>query len=545
MNSLNTSLRVLLPYLEELGTVRSLSVAMMLRRGEWAEIMSLKTDPRNYGDALSYFRDAQSTDLLRKIRMDVPGINRKAASLRKWLDGESQCYLSNERLSAFSLGGLPPEGMETIGAFFSSARKIIRSWIGEKPPSRESVVGRFGPGSTFSDRGPLTTVPDKMTSIPTLTRLAERYIFAYRATSWGRSNSLVTGGQLATVRGNRFFTVHKTGLIDRAIAIEPAMNVFYQLGLGGVLRDRLKANTGWDLAHAQEIHRRMARESSVTREYCTLDLSNASDTVCIELVRLLLPDAWFQELNSLRSPFTQVDGRWHKLEKFSSMGNGFTFELETLIFAALCAAMLRREGRPGRLGEDLFVFGDDIILPDEFYSTVEPILRYCGFSLNREKSFHGDTPFRESCGGDYFDGHDVRSFFMKDLVNDPWALLPTYNGLRASLEKLASLRRWPSKGESLRALVAVMPTDVRRCTGPRELGDCVLHTPRERQWNYRWKHGIRYFRALKMIPTFISWEHWKGETVLASALYGVGSGALGVIPRGSVPSFKVGWVPLS
>jgi hypothetical protein len=543
-NSLNTSLRVLLPLLEELGTARSLTVAIMLRYKDWAGIASLSIDPRHYVNAESYFRDSQATNLLKKVRgQTIPGIDRKKAAFTKWLEGEAQCYKSNERLSKFTIRGsyLTPQDL-AISRFFRDVAKTIESWIGPSPPNLDNIKGKFGPGSTFADRGRLTTVPDKMTSVPTLTRASFWYLLPWVQTYWGRSNA-PKHGQVSWVRGNRYLTVPKTSLVDRSIAVEPSINVFYQLGLGTSIRRRLNNATGWDLDRAQDVHRAMARDSSRTREFATLDLSNASDTVSMELVRLLLPASWFRELKALRSPFTSVNGKWYKLEKFSSMGNGFTFELETLIFAGLMSVLLTRLGHHGVLGEDVFVFGDDIIIPDDASSSAEAVLNFCGFSVNTEKSFSGSVGFRESCGGDFFEGADVRSFYLKEPTNDPWKLLPDCNGIRKSLKKLGAFTG-NSHFSALRPWLATLPADVRRCNGPEELGDIVLHTG-EDQWRFKWEHGIRYFRAVIMIQRHTPWSHWHSEVVLASALYGVGDGRLGVLPRDPPISFKVKWVPFS
>jgi hypothetical protein len=284
-------------------------------------------------------------------------------------------------------------------------------------------------------------------------------------------------------------------------------------------------------------------ESSVTREFATLDLSNASDTVCTNLVKLVMPDAWFEELNALRSPFTQVDGRWHRLEKFSSMGNGYTFELETLIFAALISVSLDECGRSGDLGRDFFVFGDDLIVPDSASKAVVAMLRYCGFSLNEEKSFVGPVGFRESCGGDFFEGADVRPFYLKELRNDPWSLFPDINGVRKSLKKLEAFTG-RSHLEALHPWLACLPSSIRYCFGPEQLGDSVMHSD-ESQWRYRWKFGIRYFRGVINVSKPLSWNNWDPDVVLASALYGTGDGRVGVTPRDAPFSYMVKWVPLS
>jgi hypothetical protein len=504
-----------------------------------AEILSIKIDPRSYCTADAYLRDAQALSLFSKReRLPIAGIDRRAAALTKWWHGEHECYRSNERISKLdsdlSLSGV------AVRDFSSRVRKKISQWIGPTPPVMDNLHGRFGPGATFSDKGRLTTVPDKMTSTPTLTRDSFWYILPYLQTKWGRNNQENSVG-LSFVRGNRYQTVPKTSLTDRSIAIEPSINVFYQLAFGSSIRRRLKFSTGWDLTAAADIHRDIARESSISNEFCTIDLSNASDTVCHELVRLLMPPAWYEELAALRSPFTYVDGHWVLLEKFSSMGNGFTFELETLIFAALLSTVLEENGAMGALGVDLFVFGDDIIIPTRLAREATAVLKFFGFSLNETKSFVSHEPFRESCGGDYFLGSDVRPYYLKKEVNDPLELYPFLNATHRALEKIGvdvhdGFSAW-------NILLDSIPINL-RCFGPDELGDNVLRSPPEK-WKYKWKDSIRYFRCVNNKPFFIEWSHWKPSVVLASALYGYGDGLLGVTPRDPPRCYRLTWVPLS
>jgi len=130
-----------------------------------------------------------------------------------------------------------------------------------------------------------------------------------------------------------------------------------------------------------------------------LDLKNASDSVARRLVELLLPKRWFEVLNDLRSPTTLIGNQVVLLEKFSSMGNGFTFELETLVFLAIVLAL----NPAHKAGKNVFVYGDDIICPTRSSSDVIAALSFFGMTVNKEKSFTYGM-FRESCGRDYFNG---------------------------------------------------------------------------------------------------------------------------------------------
>jgi hypothetical protein len=92
---------------------------------------------------------------------------------------------------------------------------------------------------------------------------------------------------------------------------------------------------------------------------------------------------------------------------FSSMGNGATFCLETLIFAAACYAVGSRRFR---------VYGDDVIIEPECYDEYLRLTRFLGFSINHDKTFR-DGPFRESCGLDVWNGVDVTPVYIRGLDN--------------------------------------------------------------------------------------------------------------------------------
>lgn len=276
MSSLNISSRALSPFLEQVQTRTAHKLSSLLGANDWRGILSLSVDPRAHDTALSYYREAVVISLLRKMSTDVGGVDRRTPTVQKWLQGERDCFRSNERLSPYLYGAFLEAQDMAILRFFQRVAKRIEAWIGPTPPSLDSAneLGKFGPGATFCDKGRLTTVPDKITLKPTLTRGALWYLLPWSQTCWGRITAQ-QHGEVDWCRGNRFTTVPKTGLIDRAIAVEPSINIYYQLAMGTSIRKRLKASTGWDLKEAQPIHREMARKSSIDKSFCTIDLSNA------------------------------------------------------------------------------------------------------------------------------------------------------------------------------------------------------------------------------------------------------------------------------
>jgi len=319
--------KVALKYYEGLATPKSLAAAMLLEAGEWDQLSTLEADPSDYFSAERFWADASACALLRKYEPLPTSFDRKAVAEQNFILCENSCFRANARLYPI-LDDLKGHQVHSdLHAFFERARKNIAEILG---PCPDIVDGRFGPGSTYGDRGVLSTIPDKISNEPTFTPDAWPFLFPWSGTMWA-SACVDVGKVPKSVPGNRFLTVPKDATKFRGIAVEPSINVFYQLAYGKVIRTRLRRH-GINLDDGQDIHRLLAADSSRRGNLATLDLKNASDTISRNLVKLLVPSNWFRVLDGLRSKKTLFRGKFHLLEKFSSMGNGFTFELETLVF---------------------------------------------------------------------------------------------------------------------------------------------------------------------------------------------------------------------
>ncbi|UHM27615.1 MAG: RNA-dependent RNA polymerase [Fushun levivirus 1] len=541
------AIAVALSVMEGLACPRSLTVAILLRHGEWQQLLELRCNPHHYDTSEAYYGAVSATDLLRKCP-DLPiKLNRREAALKTWWEAERQCFRTNRRLYPFTGDGLhqthPSEG---VIDFISRVRKKVWYVLGARP--RSDLVPRLGPGATQSDKSAYTTVPDKFSSAITLTPSAWPYVVSWLDTAWGRAHKLL-GLDGRVIRGNSYFTVPKTAQTDRSCGKEPSLNGAYQLALGREIRRKLFQRAGIDLDHGHLLHGELAREGSLLNNWATIDLSSASDTVAISLVKLLLPPEWFEQLDALRSPMTNVDGRWVRLEKFSSMGNGFTFELETLIFWAISSACQDEHDE-----FNVHVFGDDIIVPSSSASNVCRALEFFGFSLNKSKTFISGA-FRESCGSDYFNGVAVRPYYIEELPDGPEDWIALANGIRRlACQDLRIPRRWLSLRRSWFRALDNVPALVRQCRGPTELGDIVIHDDPERWHTKERGNCIRYLKVYR--PRALSrvrWERFAYEVQFAAALYLAGKGRDrklrdpngDLVPRDPVLSFKVGWIPYS
>lgn len=191
------------------------------------------------------------------------------------------------------------------------------------------------------------------------------------------------------VHGNRFSTVPKNNLVDRPICVEPVANILTQRRVGLGIRASLQ-KIGVDLNVTAMLHRDVI---SIPR-YATIDLKNASDRISIRLVKYLLPSRVYQVIEQSRSEMTLgLDDQFYLINKISSMGNGFTFELMSLILYALCRSHT----------SDCSVFGDDIVVPNDVAPEVIKDLENGGFVVNMKKTHINDT-YRESCGAHFIDG---------------------------------------------------------------------------------------------------------------------------------------------
>ena len=232
------------------------------------------------------------------------------------------------------------------------------------------------------------------------------------------------------VEGSTLSTVPKDKDRNRTICTEPTLNMFYQLGVKQILENILAKRYHYSMVTQPDANKALARLASIDGSFATIDLKNASDSISIDLVRYLLPKAEFENLSAIRSPTTFVDGVPHTLNMFSTMGNGFTFPLLILMFCAMLRVAYRERNQKFRnryykqqdhifLTKDTTygVFGDDIICKTDVVDTVFHMLSASGFIVNHDKSYT-TGPFRESCGGDYHQGFNVRGVYIRKLDNE-------------------------------------------------------------------------------------------------------------------------------
>ncbi len=300
---------------------------------------------------------------------------------------------------------------------------------------------RLGPGVNLGARGndfytklfssPLTC------SDPKLYRWYKYYTARFPTWLDAENFRYTQFGQAQIVENSKLSFVPKNDKISRCICIEPTLNTFFQLGFGSHLEDRLSERFGIALDSQPFKNRELARLGSLTDGLSTIDLSSASDSISMNMLRAFLPADFLRWLERYRCKYVEVPGMGtQELHMVSTMGNGFTFPLQTAIFACVVTAVMRWRGIPADRGRPVKgkgfdplkakayrgveashlwgVFGDDIICPASCTSDVVALLNLLGFTVNSDKTFV-KGPFRESCGADFYLGTNIRGVYLKDL----------------------------------------------------------------------------------------------------------------------------------
>lgn len=202
--------------------------------------------------------------------------------------------------------------------------------------------------------------------------------------------------------------VDKTWKSLRMIMPNTTLGTLYSSGLGKVIEDRLR-KYGYDIRHLQPVHGELAKIGSITGSLVTADQSMASDNITVQLIDAICPRQWASALKFGRIGGMSLYGQTLVSPTFATMGIGFTFPLQTLVF--LCLLLAIRDHCELDEQTVISVFGDDLIYDERMHHLVVDVFPCLGLVLNIEKTFATGN-FRESCGQDYYRGIDVRPFHL-------------------------------------------------------------------------------------------------------------------------------------
>lgn len=170
----------------------------------------------------------------------------------------------------------------------------------------------------------------------------------------------------------------------------------------------------------QSLNAALALEGSLTREMATIDMSEASDRIARELVRIHfqsnpdLCDALMALSTKWIEPPKEVGGDLMPTNKYAPMGSGLCFPVMSLVHYFLCQAIIQLTSIPeaAELSQKVYVYGDDIVLPSQCAQAVFDWLPEFGIKLNVTKSYVRSF-FRESCGTHAYYGVDITPIFIR------------------------------------------------------------------------------------------------------------------------------------
>ena len=466
------------------------------------QLMACEYDSLGAGWLTSYAPSVSNFLIDELIRKKRPfQANGTDASLRacyeSWIASELQCKNTNEQFLADCFNSAEM-------ALLKIARKLVKRVLGSLDINEIFDHSGPGPGSSFGTTQNKTGAYYKYLDKENyhITWRGEKFLpgLIWQDDLWvralGKTNRSTLSEYLEwsslnvnTIPGNRLMTVPKTAKTDRPISIEPGLLLMLQKGAGSSIRRKLK-RAGIDLDHQAVYHGEAVK--LYWSEISTIDLSSASDTISEALVEALLPGNWYRFLDDIRSPFTRLPhGEWYRTQKFSSMGNGFTFELETLIFWAISSAVVIANRQRGlkqlsfkQLPRANFhrlhvsVFGDDILCHKNDYVQICRWLQTFGFTVNSRKSFSGERAFKESCGVNTLYGYRLPVFNLKrlDTWTDVFVLVNSLLSQVLDLRKIG-MYRYAFQVEGLRSEVLKLIPSKFHLVGPRtEIMDGYIHS---------------------------------------------------------------------
>jgi hypothetical protein len=214
----------------------------------------------------------------------------------------------------------------------------------------------------------------------------------------------------------------------RTISAEPVSNLYCQEGIKDAIigfihhpqpfEKRLITSSSQRRVHPlkrrydpceQSHNRDLAWEGSLDGSYATIDLSAASDSVSLTLVKNAFRGTGvLPALLSSRTPRAMFpNGKMVDLTAYGPMGNALTFPVETIIFCACCEVAIESTGDSSD-NSRYVVYGDDIVIEARYVDSLLNVLSHCDFRVNQLKSFASqENLFRESCGAEWLHGEDV------------------------------------------------------------------------------------------------------------------------------------------
>jgi hypothetical protein len=425
-------------YFELLDCPRSLTCWLLFSNNEHDQLISLECRPDSYDSSEEFVHAYRATEFLSKATFLNVSVDPEAAAIKKFHECEASCKRVNDRFKNLATD---PLYKGPVVWLHDAVKRKIANILGGFSVQEMFDLAYWGPGATSLITRDKACAANKFQCEIGITRdLFDLIDPALKSFSPSWHQQLVAAGYPKFERACKISTVLKTAKINRIVAGEPGMNSWFQLGCGMQIVRRLK-RVCIDLSD-QSINQEHARLGSLHGEVVTVDETSASDSIARAVPEALLPHRWFSVLDSCRSHFGVRDKSLPLLlEKFSSMGNGFTFPLQSLIFYSMAYAVLEYLGKLDKINL-INVYGDDIVIPVDCLELFSALNEFYGFQMNTKKTYSSGY-FRESCGSHYFAGVDAKPFYLRDKLAKVQDVYLFANSIRRSR---------PNKSKSVAAL---------------------------------------------------------------------------------------------
>ena len=377
--------------------------------------------------------------------------------LHQWFSFPQRLTITRETLHEEALNSyLEQEDVMTYRGDKYALRTIIQEWFSGFNITPETFRPKHGNGSTADSGSCIYTKYENLGS-----DLRINYL---------KLGSMRHDGQDQNIhfkRTSKLVFVPKSAHAVRSISMEPATLMWYQQGVLNAINSYIKQELRGSLGRRyrpedQSQNREYAWIGSIGGEYATIDLSAASDSVNWDMIKdLFRRTGIYKWLLCTRSSHTELpNGETLALKKFAPMGSALCFPIEVIVFSAIAESVSRDYFNAH---SNYCVYGDDIIIESELAHHMIERLEWYGFKVNQTKSFVNSSSdpepygwFRESCGGEFMNGHDVtplrisRNFGglsvdtasqlgpVLDLANRSYLRMPTVR--RACIVALMQLR---------------------------------------------------------------------------------------------------------
>lgn len=388
--------------------------------------------PRFLGGLLDLVFDRSTGSLLSHPDIDAIFFVRQITLLCKKINLECKPHRTNAAFLQYETCDEEVRNFEStvttekLDAFSRAASFLYASVLAplERDVFNGTLVPRHGPGSTADG-----VLGNKKYHQVSWTQRLERYFPAadFILPNFGWLDHLERVDFLSpeTEKPVRVISVPKTLKTPRIIAMEPLCMQYAQQAIAVRLVELLE---GGNLQTAlgftdQELNKNLARIASKDLSLATLDLKEASDRVSNLLVNLLTDQypALQGAIQACRSTKASLpNGNTRVLARFASMGSALCFPIEAMVFLTVVFIGYQRARGPVSFKDretflkSVRIYGDDIIIPVDIVREVLSSLEDYGFRVNDRKSFWNGK-FRESCGGDYYDGCDVSVTYVRTM----------------------------------------------------------------------------------------------------------------------------------